>query len=173
MSLICTHTHTLAIGSPIFDTCREVGGAAVLAGYLWHHDIIRPGDGVLCHALFGFPAVTVLAITPALVKHVSGGYNWDWHTTVRRGKKTYNNNPGGECVRKNSGVEHKCVIITRCCQSQSQLSRPMPPLFLNTSVTPDPHTHPTTLTVCFLWHTRHLSTPSYSTYCMMVTLHVM
>lgn len=148
-----THTHKPAHGSPIFDTCWEKGGAVVLARYLWYHDIIRPGDGVLCHALFGFPALTVLAITPALGKHVGGGYNWDWPTTARRGKE--HNNPGGECVWKKFVFESKCVIIIRCSQSRFHLPLPVPS---HSSDPWSPCTHHNTNTVLLVTHDIPLST---------------
>lgn len=57
-----THKHGLVV--------RD-GGVRSKRGYLWC-DIIRPGDGALCHALFGFPA----AETPGLGKHVREGSDW-------------------------------------------------------------------------------------------------
>lgn len=71
---------------------------AVRAGYSWY-DIIRPGDGVLCHALFGFPVLTVAARTPGLGKHVRKGSDW-WT---------------GERVHSRSAPER--VITTGRCQS--------------------------------------------------------
>lgn len=63
------HTHTQT------RPCGSWRRGAVKAGYLWY-DIIRPGDGVLCHALFGFPPLTVAAWTPGLGKHVRKGSDW-------------------------------------------------------------------------------------------------
>lgn len=37
-------------------------GSYSAGGHLRYHDITWPGDGALCHALFGFPALSVLAL---------------------------------------------------------------------------------------------------------------
>lgn len=89
------------------------------------------------------------------------------HNSEER-KGTQNN----ECVQEKSRFVRRCVVITTCRQSQFQLRWPVPLLSLHTSVTPDPPTHNTTLTLGSLWHMTYLSTPSYTTSCMMGHTHV-
>lgn len=63
-TLTGTHTHTYKCGFVV-----EEGGARSKRG-IYDMTSSERVDGVLCHALFGFPALTAAARTPALGKHV-------------------------------------------------------------------------------------------------------
>lgn len=158
MSLICTHTHQ-ALTRVRRKVRLQLYSSRVFMTS-WHHQA-RWWSAVSCSVWF--------SSANRISNNTSSGKTCQWRIELRlvhnseERKGTQNN----ECVQEKSRFVRRCVVITTCRQSQFQL--PFSPFTPQWPLTPP--THNTTLTLGSLWHMTYLSTPSYTTSCMMNHTH--